>query len=187
MKKFSVMFFALILAIFCISCGSTTSKGDTDCDVDEDCGDTTADTTPGGDTDSDTGDTTPGGDTDTDSPDPTNPTDDPTNPTDDPAEPAANGIITKIQKGEIAEKTEVTVPECVVTAILYATDNETHENTAIKGVYVSELLKKAQPYSGIYVFIKETAALDEYAIGDKLEVKGTYTEYYESSQIEAAV
>lgn len=188
MKKFSVMFFALILALFCVACGSTT-KDNTDCDVDEDCGDTTADTetgdtTPSGDTD--TSDTTPGGDTDTDSNDTTPGGDTDTDTDTGSEEPAANGIITKIQKGEIAEKSEVTVPECVVTAILYATDNETHENTAIKGVYVSELLKKAQPYSGIYIFIKETAALDEYAIGDKLEVKGTYTEYYESSQIEAA-
>lgn len=187
MKKFSVIFFALVLALFCISCGSTTNK-DKDCDDDEDCGDTAADTTPSGDTDTDTtdsgtdpdnpdsgdADTTPSGDTDTD-----------TTPDDSDTEPAANGIITQIQKGEIAEKTEVTVPECVVTAIFYAEDDD-HNKTAIKGVYVSELVKKAQPYSGIYVFIKDTAAVDEYAIGDKLEVKGTYTEYHESSQIEAA-
>ena len=184
MKKFSAMFFALILMLFCISCGSTTSDDDED-EVDTvDSGSETGDTTPSGDTD--TSDTTPGGDTDTDSNDTTPGSDTDTDTDTGSEEPAANGIITKIQKGEIAEKSEVTVPECVVTAILYATDNETHENTAIKGVYVSELLKKAQPYSGIYIFIKETAALDEYAIGDKLEIKGTYTEYYESSQIEAA-
>ena len=188
MKKFSVIFFALVLALFCISCGSTTSK-DKDCDGDdEDCGDTAADTTPSGDTDTDTSDSDNPDNPDSDTPDTVNPdepdTENPDEPDTDP-EPAANGIITQIQKGEIAEKTEVTVPECVVTAILYAQNSETHENTAIKGVYVSEIIKKAQPYSGIYVFIKETAALDEYAIGDKLEVKGTYTEYYESSQIEA--
>lgn len=182
MKKFSVIFFALVLALFCISCGSTTSKDD-ECNPDEeDCGET--DTTHGEETDTtdsgnpdnpDSGDadTTPGGDTDADT----------TNPDDSDTEPAGNGIITKIQKGEIAEKTEVTVPECVVTAVFYAEDEE-HNKTAIKGVYVSEIIKKAQPYSGIYVFIKDTAAVDEYAIGDKLEVKGTYTEYHESSQIE---
>ena len=182
MKKFSVIFFALVLALFCISCGSTTSKDD-ECNPDEeDCGETDTthgegtDTTDSGNPDNpDSGDadTTPGGDTDADT----------TNPDDSDTEPAGNGIITKIQKGEIAEKTEVTVPECVVTAVFYAEDEE-HNKTAIKGVYVSEIIKKAQPYSGIYVFIKDTAAVDEYAIGDKLEVKGTYTEYHESSQIE---
>ena len=155
MKKFSVIFFALVLALFCISCGSTTSK-DKDCDGDdEDCGDTAADTTPSGDTDTDTSDSDNPDNPDSDTPDTVNPdepdTENPDEPDTDP-EPAANGIITQIQKGEIAEKTEVTVPECVVTAILYAQNSETHENTAIKGVYVSEIIKKAQPYSGIYVF-----------------------------------
>ena len=182
MKKFSVIFFALILALFCISCGSTTSSGDDEDETDTvDSGSETGDTTPGGDTD--TSDTTPGGDTDTSDTTPGGDTDTDTDTGSE--EPAATGVITKIQKGEIAENTEVTT-ECVVTAILYAQDTETHENTAIKGVYVSELIKKAQPYSGIYVFIKATAALDEYEIGDKLEVSGKYTEYYESSQIEAA-
>ena len=181
MKKFSVMFFALILALFCISCGSTTSSGDDEDETDTVDSDPTNDPADSG----DNNDTTPGGDTDTDSADPTDPTDDPTNPDDPDTEPAAAGVITKIQKGEISEGTEVST-ECVVTAVLYAQDKETHENTAIKGLYVSELIKKAQTYSGIYVFIKETAELDEYAIGDKLEVSGKYTEYYESSQIEAA-
>ena len=179
MKKFSVIFFALILALFCISCGSTTSSGDDEDETDTVDSDPTNDPADTG----DNNDTTPGGDTDT--PDSDNPDTDTPDSDNPDTEPAETGIITKIQKGEISENTEVTVPECVVTAVFYAQDNETHENTAIKGVYVSELIKKAQPYSGIYVFIKETAELDEYAIGDKLEVSGKYTEYYESSQIES--
>lgn len=180
MKKFSVIFFALILALFCISCGSTTSSGDDEDETDTVDTDQTNDPADTG----DNNDTTPGGDTDT--PDSDNPDTDTPDSDNPDTEPAETGIITKIQKGEISENTEVTVPECVVTGILYAQDNETHENTAIKGVYVSEIIEKAQPYSGIYIFIKETAAVDEYEIGDKLEVSGKYTEYYESSQIEAA-
>ena len=170
MKKFSVMFFALILALFCISCGSTTADDDGDDADTVYTGSETGDTTPG----DDTGDTTPGGDTDadTDNPDPTS---DPSDPTGEPTDQeTANGIITKIQKGEVQEGTDVTT-ECVVTAIFYAEDDD-HNHTAIKGLYVSELVKKAQPYSGIYVFIKATAAVDEYAVGDKLEVKGVYKE-----------
>lgn len=178
MKKFMVSLIVLALCLFTVACGSTTSKGDTDCDPDEeDCSNTTDEPT-----DSTTEPTTEPTDSTTDPT--TEPSDEPTNPTDDPEEPASTGVITQIQKGEIAEGTEVTT-ECVVTGIYYAQDDD-FNNTAIKGIYVSELIKKAQPYSGIYVFIKETAAVDEYKIGDKLEVKGTHKEYYENSQIEAA-
>jgi antitoxin component YwqK of YwqJK toxin-antitoxin module len=93
--------------------------------------------------------------------------------------------ICKIQQGEYTEGTKVTVNECVVTAIFYKEDNETHAKTAIQGVYVSDIIPEAKPYTGIYVFIKDTATTGEYKIGDKLEVKGEYKEYYENSQIEA--
>lgn len=158
MKKFSVIFFALILALFCAACGSTTADDEEEEGNKTDTGDT-----------SDTGDTVDTGDTDTG----------------DTGEDTGEGVITKIQRGDIKEGTTVTT-ECVVTGIQYEQDNETHENTAIKGLYVSELIEKAQPYSGIYVFIKETAGVNDYEVGDKLEVKGTYKEYYENSQIEAA-
>lgn len=93
--------------------------------------------------------------------------------------------ICKIQQGEVLEGTEVTVKECVVTAIFYNED-EDHNKTAIKGIYVSDIIPEAKPYTGIYVFIKGNEAVDKYKVGDKLEVKGTYKEYYENSQIEAA-
>lgn len=172
----------LALCLFTIACNDDTGEPECNPDEEECDTDTNDPTNP---TDQTTDPTTePTTDPTTDPT--TEPTDEPTNPTDDPEEPASTGVITKIQKGEISVNTEVTVPECVVTGIFYAQDNSTHENTAIKGIYVSEIIKKAQPYTGIYVFIKETAALDEYAIGDKLEVSGKYSEYHESSQIEAA-
>ena len=175
MKKFLISLIVLALCLFTIACNDP-GEGEIACNPDEEeCDTDTGDTQPDtGDTQPDTGDTQPDtGDTQPDTGDTCDDCD-------------TQGIITKIQKGEVALNADVTVPECVVTAILYKQDKDTHENTAIQGLYVSELIKTAQPYSGIYVFIKETAALDDYAIGDKLEVSGKYTEYYESSQIEAA-
>lgn len=175
MKKFLVSLIVLALCLFTIACGSTTNGGKNE----DDESNTAADTDSGDKTDSDTSDSD-----NPDNPDTANQDDPDTTAPDDPdTEPVANGVITKIQKGETPEGTEITTP-CVVTGIYYAEDEE-HNHTAIKGIYVSELIKKAQPYSGIYVFIKATALVDEYAIGDKLEVSGTYKEYYENSQIEA--
>ena len=164
MKKFSVIFFALMLALFCAACGTTP---DCDPELDDDC---KTDDPTGHDTDDQTDDPAV---TDVDEPTVTD-TDEPTEPT---------GIITRIQKGEIPVDTEVTT-ECVVTAVFKKYDNDAKEYTVIKGLYVSELIDKAQPYSGIYVYVKE-APLDKYQVGDKLEVTGKYTEYNESSQIEA--
>lgn len=94
--------------------------------------------------------------------------------------------ILRIQNGKIAEGTYISIPECVITAILYI-QNDSNENTAIKGIYVSDILETTKPYTGIYIFIKGTTVpLDEYAIGDKIGVAGTYKEYYENSQIEVA-
>ena len=182
MKKFLVSLIVLALCLFTIACGSTTSKGDTDCNPDEeDCDDTNTNT-----------------DTDNDSTDPTNPTNptDPTNPTNptDPTEPTeptepttesdCNSVICKIQKGEKSEGEKVTT-DCVVTGILYNQDkNDNYKNISIKGLYVSDIIPQAKPYTGIYVFIKDSADLGAYEIGDKLEVTGNYSEFYESSQIE---
>ena len=91
--------------------------------------------------------------------------------------------ITAIQKGEVAKGTTVTLSESVVTAVAYDQDSTTHEYTAIKGLYVSEIIEQAQPYTGIYVYIKGKAAVDAYAIGDKLEITGAVDEYYDSTQI----
>ena len=179
MKKFLISLIVLALCLFTIACNDDTGEpecnpDEEECDTEPDTGDTKPDT---GDTQPDTGDTQPDtGDTGDTQPD-TGDTDTDTSDTGD--------TITQIQKGEKSEGEEVTVNECVVTGIYYAQDDD-FNNTAIEGIYVSELIKKAQPYSGIYVFIKATAPVDEYKIGDKLEVKGTYKEYYENSQIEAA-
>lgn len=185
MKKFLVSLIVLALCLFTIACGSTTSKGDTDCNPDEEDCDTEPTTEP---TDEPTNPTDePTNPTD----EPTNPTDEPTNPTDEPTEPTVesdcNSVICKIQKGITTEGTEVTT-ECVVTAVDIKSEKQsdgTYKDAGIKGLYVSDIISEAKPYTGIYVFIKETAPLGDYEIGDKLEVKGIYKEYYESSQIES--
>ena len=86
-------------------------------------------------------------------------------------------------KSEDKEGKEVKISECVVTGIEYIQDSQTHENTGIKAFYVSEIIPKAEPYSGIYVFVKN-AAVDFCKIGDKLEITGTYKKYYGAPQIE---
>ena len=183
MKKFLVSLIVLALCIFTIACGNTTDPGT--CDPDEECcngvgkcGDEDEDIIP--DTDKD-GTVPDDGDTVDDDDDTVDDGD--TVPDTDCDENDENSVICKIQTGVIAEGTEVTVNECVVTAVYYAQD-ESFNNTAIKGIYVSDIIPEAKPYTGIYVFIKATAAVDEYKIGDKLEVKGVYKEYYENSQIE---
>ena len=188
MKKISVMFFALILALFCAACGSTTSKNNTDCEVNEDCGDTAVDTDSAdksdsgadsgsetGDTDADNPDTTPGGNTGTDDGD-----------TVPGIDTECDSVICEIQTGQIAEGAEVTVNECVVTGIEYNSEKQGKEyvNLSIKGFYVSEIIKKAKPYSGIYVYTKE-ADVDKYTIGEKLAVTGIYKEFNGNSQIAA--
>ena len=180
MKKFLVSLIVLALCIFTIACGNTTDPGT--CDPDEECcngvgkcGDEDEDIIPDTDKDGtvpDDGDTVDDDDDTVDDGDTVSDTD-----------CDENSVICKIQTGVIAEGTEVTVNECVVTAVYYAQD-ESFNNTAIKGIYVSDIIPEAKPYTGIYVFIKATAAVDEYKIGDKLEVKGVYKEYYENSQIE---
>ncbi len=188
MKKFSVLFFALVLALFSISCGGG-GDGGKECNPDEECcgnecPDNTTDTVDDK-TDGDTGDTQTDGDEDVTTPDDDK---DVTTPDDDSNSADCyadfDDTIEKIQKGEISEQAEVTT-QCVVTGIFYDQDEE-FNNTAIKGVYVSELIPEAKPYTGIYVFIKATAPVDEYKVGDKLEVKGIYKEYYDNSQIEAS-
>ena len=169
MKKFSVMFFALVLALFCAACGSTTDDGgdevDTDSDIQSDNDTDTGDTDTDGDNDTDTGDT----DTDADDTD------------------TEESIITQIQKGRIPVNKEVST-KCVVTGIRYNQDKEdNYKNTSIKGLFVSDIIDKAQPYSGIFVFIEKSAELGTYSIGMPLMVKGTYVEYLEQfSQIQAS-
>lgn len=192
MKKISVMFFVLILALFCAACGSTTSKDNTDCEVNEDCVDTTVDTDSGDDPDSgadsgsETGDTTPGGDTDPSDTTPGGNTGTDDGDTVPDIDTECDSVICEIQTDQLAEGAEVTVNECVVTGIEYNSEKRGKEyvNLSIKGFYVSEIIKKAKPYSGIYIYTKE-ADVDAYTIGEKLAVTGIYKEFNGNSQIAA--
>lgn len=93
------------------------------------------------------------------------------------------GIIEKIQTGEYTVDTQVSF-EGVVTGIFYEQDTS-FKNTGIQGIYVSERIPEAIPYSGIYIYLKTAAALDSYARGDLLSISGTYKEFYDNSQIES--
>ncbi len=105
-------------------------------------------------------------------------------PDNDSPTTAKDNTIEKIQKGEIAEDTAVTT-KVVVVAVDYVDDKTTHEPTGIKGLYVSEVIAQAKPYTGIFVHFKTAEAVDAYKMGDYIEVSGTYKEYYDASQIEA--
>ena len=164
MKKFLVSFIVLALCLFAVACGKTTDSHK--CDPTKEC----CDGEGVGCCDPEKEDCPCVGE------------DCPCDPTKECCD--ENSVICKIQTGLIAEGKEVTVNECVVTAVYYAQD-ESFNNTAIKGIYVSDIIPQAKPYTGIYVFIKATAPVDEYSVGDKLEVKGIYKEYYENSQIES--
>ena len=185
MKKFSVLFFALVLALFCAACGSTTDDGD------EEETDTVADT--GSDTGSDNGGEEGGNDGDNGGEEGDNGGEEGGNGGEEGGnggeegeEDGECGEICKIKKAD-NEGAAVTVNKCIVTGIEFYTDNETHENQSIKGFYASEIVDQAKPYSGIYIFTKN-ADVDLYEIGDVLEVKGTYKRYPEKTggpQIEA--
>ncbi len=98
--------------------------------------------------------------------------------------PSTINTIEKIQKGEIAEDSVVKT-KAVVVAIDYLRDKTTHEPTGIKGLYVSEVIAQAKPYSGIFVHFKTAEPVDAYKRGDYLYISGTYKEYYNDSQIDA--
>ena len=178
MKKVTYLIFIAIFACLAlVACGGGGDKGGEtvpDGDTATDTGDTVTDEDPG-----DMGDTVSDGDTDEIEIDGDTVTD-----TDDIEETDVDieGPIVDIQMGLVPSDTEVTF-ECVVTAIAYNQDDSTHENQSIKGLYVSELIDKAAPYTGIYVFIKKTAGVNEFKVGDKLEITGVYSERYEVSQI----
>ena len=187
MKKFSVLFFALVLALFCAACGTTTDdddEGDTGTVENQDNDAADSGNNEGGNGGENGGEEGGNGgeegDNGGETPDGENGGEEGGNGGEE-GETAeyckeSDGVITKIKKGEIALDETVTA-KCVVTGIFYAQNNDTHENTAIKGLYVSEILEKAAPNTGIYVFIKETADIDMYEIGDALEVTGTHDEF----------
>ena len=194
MKKILISLTVLALCLFAVACGKTTVDNSTPCEPDKECCDgvgncTDTDTIDDVDTDTDTGDA----DTQPDDCDDEDCIDDGDTDTadDDDDSPKVcdddNSVICKIQRGEFKEETTVTT-ECVVTAVDIKSEKQedgTYEDKGIKGLYVSEIIPKALPYSGIYVFIKSTPSLNEYKVGDKLEVTGTYKEFNLSSQIEA--
>jgi predicted extracellular nuclease len=195
MKKILISLTVLALCLFAVACGKTTADNSTPCEPDKECcdgvgncpNDTDTDTIDDVDTDTDTGDA----DTQHDDCDDEDCIDDGDTDTadddDDSPKECDDSVICKIQRGEFKEETTVTT-ECVVTAVDIKSEKQedgTYEDKGIKGLYVSEIIPKALPYSGIYVFIKSTPSLNEYKVGDKLEVTGTYKEFNLSSQIEA--
>ncbi|MGI6394463.1 MAG: hypothetical protein ACOX2F_07030 [bacterium] len=100
----------------------------------------------------------------------------------DDREKPSGGEITKIQKGEVPLNSEVSF-ESVIVGIVYNQDSD-FESTNIKGLYVSEIIEKALPYSGIFIFIKDTVEANDFSIGDKIFLSGKYKNHFGSSQVE---
>ncbi len=92
-------------------------------------------------------------------------------------------VIERIQKGKVSVDSKVSF-EAVVTAVEYALDSQ-YQPTGIKGLFVSTPDRPTMlPWNGIYVYLKTPAAVDEYQVGDLLDIAGTYTEYYDASQVQ---
>ncbi len=204
MKRY-VLLLSIVAAVLMISCG-TTSSSSTDGDdhgnsvSDNDTANTgnsaedgdsanTGDTADSGE-DSDSADSGNTGDSaeDEDSTDTGNSADDDTadsgNSAPDEDFPVSDGIITKIRKGDYSEGDTVSF-DAVVVGIVYNLTPDTHEPKDIKGMYVSELLKKAQPWTGIFIYLK-SVSLNSYHEGDRIHVKGTYSIYFDQDQVSDA-
>lgn len=99
------------------------------------------------------------------------------------SDPSKNkeSTITKINQGLIQLKKEITISEAVITGIPTTkwTDNTTNESKyVIKGVYVSDVIDQAKPYTGIYVYFGNNPVdKGTYAIGDIVSIKGVVDHY----------
>jgi len=83
-----------------------------------------------------------------------------------------------IQNGAVPENRLVEVHDVVVTSPTFKSSSKSVDNDSF---FVVE--KDGGPYSGIYVFFKNNKA--DVAIGDVVDIKGTYMEYFNNSQIVA--
>ncbi len=96
-----------------------------------------------------------------------------------------DSVIEKIQRGEVALDSTVSF-EAVVTAVEYALDTQ-YQPIGIKGLFLSTPdLGTMLPWNGIYLYIKTPVGVEDYHVGDLLEVSGSYTEYYDASQVQNA-
>ncbi len=99
----------------------------------------------------------------------------------------SNSVISRIQKNEIAKDTQVKLNDVIITAVETYTkmnqDTGKYEPTGIPGVFVSDMIATAQPYSGIYVNLSKQAEPGSLKIGDVVEIDGQVDEYYGSKQV----
>jgi len=86
--------------------------------------------------------------------------------------------VYNIQGGAIPENSLVEVRDVVVTSPTFKSSSKSTDNDSF---FVIE--KEGGQYSGIYVFFKNNKA--DVAIGDLVDIRGTYMEYYNNSQIVA--
>ncbi|MCX7942909.1 MAG: hypothetical protein N2746_00135, partial [Deltaproteobacteria bacterium] len=86
--------------------------------------------------------------------------------------------IYNIQSGAVAEKTLVEVRNVVVISPTFKSTSKSTDNDSF---FVVE--KDGGPHSGIYVYYKNQKA--DVSIGDLVDIRGTYVEYYNNSQIVA--
>ncbi|MGB9599986.1 MAG: hypothetical protein ACPL7I_05495, partial [Myxococcota bacterium] len=78
----------------------------------------------------------------------------------------------------MTENTLVEVRDVVVTSPTFKSSSKSTDNDSF---FVVE--KDGGPYSGIYIFFKNNKA--DVTIGDLVDIRGTYMEYYNNSQIVA--
>ena len=86
--------------------------------------------------------------------------------------------IYNIQNGSIPENSLIEVRDVVVTSPTFKSSSKSTDNDSF---FVIE--KEGGKYSGIYVFFKNNKA--DVAIGDLVDIRGTYMEYFNNSQIVA--
>lgn len=86
--------------------------------------------------------------------------------------------VYNIQSGNVAENTLVEIRDVVVTSPTFKSSSKSTDNDSF---FVVE--KDGGAYSGIYIFFKNNKA--DVSIGDLVDIRGTYMEYYNNSQIVA--
>lgn len=86
--------------------------------------------------------------------------------------------VYNIQGGAVPENTLVEIRDVVVTTPTFKSSSRSTDNDSF---FVIE--KTGGAYSGIYIFFKNNKA--DVAIGDLVDIRGTYMEYYNNSQIVA--
>lgn len=92
------------------------------------------------------------------------------------------GVIQRVQLGQFLPGAEVLF-EGVVSALEYTLD-QSFNPSGIKGFFIAEPLPIALPFGGIYVRLSPAESVGAFEVGERLAIRGSYSEYFDMSQIE---